>query len=102
MTMENIRGSEIEKYISRSPSAKPLPESWLSTLKTRKFQNAQLTGSLCGLVGLLSCTLVPVLKAADKSFNLLVLVSRPSDLLHSSNATAEVLATTLHLPTPSG
>merc|ERR1712110_47347 len=84
-------------------SARLQPSSLLSTPKMKKLQSAQPTGrASTGTVSRLSCTPVPASLAADKTSNPLALASRPSDLLHSSNATAEALATTLAPPTPSG
>jgi hypothetical protein len=77
-------------------SVKPQPSSSLSTPKKKKPQTAQLTGNLStGPVSVSLCTLVPVNPVEDKIFNLLVLASKPSDPLHSLNATVKELATTL-------
>jgi hypothetical protein len=84
-------------------SAKPQPNSLPFTLKTKKPQTAQLTGKvLTGLVSVLSCTLVLANLVEDKISNLPVLVSKPSDPLHSLNVTVKVLATTSALPSVSG
>jgi len=82
---------------------KPQPSSSLSTPRKKKPQTAQLTGKvLTGLVSVLLCTLVPVNPVEDKIFNPLVLASKPSDPLHSLNATVKVLATTSAPPSVSG
>jgi hypothetical protein len=84
-------------------SAKPQPNSLPSTLKTKKLQTAQLTGKVStGLVSVLLCTLVLANLVEDKTFNLPVLVWKPSDPLHSLNVTVKVLATTSALLSVSG
>lgn len=83
--------------------AKLLPISSLSTLRMRNSQTAQLTGNLsAGLVTRSSCMPVTEKLAAAKTFNHQALASRPSDLFHSSSATAAVPATTSPPPSPSG
>merc|ERR1712026_373796 len=83
--------------------AKPQPNLLPSTLKTKKPQTAQPTGKVStGLVSVLLCTPVPAKVVEDKIFNLLVLVWKPSDPLHSLNATVKVLVTTLALLSVSG
>lgn len=65
--------------------------------------DAQPTGSpSAGLVTPSSCTPAKARPEAAKTFNPQAPASRPSDLFHSSSATAEVLATTTPLPSPSG
>jgi hypothetical protein len=84
-------------------SAKPQPNLLLSTLKMKILQTAQLTGKAStGLVSVLLCTLVLANLAEDKISNLPVLVSKPSDPLHSLNVTVKVLATTSALLSVSG
>merc|ERR1712027_143002 len=88
--------------------AKLIIPSWLSTVNRKKFHLVQLAGVTappichCGLVTLSSCTPDQVLTVVDNPCLLQVLVWKFIELLHSSNVTAEELATILLTPIPSG
>jgi hypothetical protein len=89
----SLDASSVKLQLNSSPS----------TPKTPKSQTAQLTGKVStGPVSVLLCTLVLVNLVEDKIFNLPVLVSKPSDPLHSLNVTVKVLATTSVLLSVSG